>query len=121
MHFIDFDHIFSVERLLNSTDIEVNVITGQLDLIVATPGTVKWVKNLDWPKASEFAASERKPFAVDNVLEGYFKKEGKLALYWVNRSGHMVPADNPDAMDWILQQITNYLHKDPVHNIINKP
>lgn len=97
-----------VEKLLTETSIEVNIITGQLDLIVATPGTVEWVNKVQWPGTSAFAAGRRKIIGVNNVLEGYYKKQNKFALYWINRAGHMVPADNPAAMDWILKRVTKY-------------
>lgn len=97
-----------MEKLLNETSVEVNIITGQLDLIVATPGTIEWVNKVHWPGASGYAESERKFMGVNNVLEGYYKKHNKLAVFWINRAGHMVPADNPGAMDWILQRVTKY-------------
>lgn len=100
--------MFPVEKLLNETSIEVNIITGQLDLIVATPGTVDWIQKVRWPGASGFADSERKVIGVNHVLEGYYKRHNQLSLYWINRAGHMVPADNPGAMDWILQRVTKY-------------
>lgn len=98
----------TVEKLLNETAIEVNIITGQLDLIVATPGTIEWVQKVQWPGSASFVDSERKVLGVNNVLEGYYKKHNQFALYWINRAGHMVPADNPGAMDWILQRVTKY-------------
>lgn len=98
----------SVEKLLNETSIEVNIITGQLDLIVATPGTVKWVKKLKWPGAIDYKTADRKIILVDNVLEGYYKKQGNFGFYWINRSGHMVPLDNPNAMDYLLRKVTKY-------------
>lgn len=110
MYFLELTVLFRflVEKLLNETSIDVNVITGQLDLISATPGTVNWVRKLRWPGAVAFADSERKVIGVNYVLEGYYRKHGALALYWVNRAGHSVPPDNPAAMDWILQRVTKY-------------
>lgn len=98
----------SVEKLLNETKIEVNVVAGQLDLVVALPGTVNWVEHLQWPGANEFRLSERKFIGVNNILEGYYKNYEKLTLFWVNRAGHSVAVDNTDAMNWILKEITNY-------------
>lgn len=94
-----------VELLLNNTSIDVVCITGQLDLIVATPGTVLWVDRLKFSEKSEYVAFPRAGIAVEDVLEGYYKKAGKFSMYWVNRSGHMVPADNPAAMKYILDQV----------------
>ncbi|XP_060523994.1 retinoid-inducible serine carboxypeptidase-like [Cylas formicarius] len=96
-----------VERLLNETSISVNVLSGQLDLIVATPGTVKWVENLRWKNASEYLKAPRRGFSVNGIYEGYEKSYGTLTFYWVLRAGHMVPADNPKGMEYILKKVTN--------------
>lgn len=97
-----------MEHLLNETNIEVIIITGQLDLIVATPGTVEWVKKVRWSGAEAYKASSRMAFGVNGILEGYYKKHEKFSMYWINRSGHMVPFDNPPAMDYILRAVTKY-------------
>lgn len=107
MVLIDFD-LFSVETLLNQTDIEVVCITGQLDLIVATPGTINWVDRMSWKDVEGYRNASRNGIGVNGILEGYQKKYGKFSVYWVNRSGHMVPADNPDAMGYILRAVTNF-------------
>lgn len=97
-----------MELLLNETSIEVVIITGQLDLIVATPGTINWVDQLKWNGVEGYKAASRNGISVDNILEGYQKKFEKFSVYWVNRSGHMVPADNPAAMGYIMRAVTNY-------------
>ncbi|XP_060524569.1 retinoid-inducible serine carboxypeptidase-like [Cylas formicarius] len=102
-----------VERILNDTNLTVAVYNGQLDLIVATPGTLKWVDNLKWNKANEWTTNTlRKSFAVGHIIEGYEKSTENLHLYWVNRAGHSVPADNPAAMEYILRQTTNNFNVD---------
>lgn len=95
-----------VERLLNETDIEVFVFTGQLDLIVATPGTVAWVENLKWRNSSQWLEADRLLVTVDNVIEGYVKQYGNFKMYWINRAGHMVPKDNPAATAAMLKDLT---------------
>ncbi|XP_043286962.1 retinoid-inducible serine carboxypeptidase-like [Venturia canescens] len=95
-----------VEQLLNETDIHVFVITGQMDLIVATPGTIAWVERLKWKNSTEWHKAPRNPFAVDGIIEGYLKEYGNLKMYWVNRSGHMVPKDNPAATAAMLKHLT---------------
>lgn len=84
------------------------VITGQLDLIVATPGTINWVDRLHWKGLDGYKSAKRNGVGVNNILEGYQKRYDKFSVYWVNRSGHMVPADNPAAMSYILRAVTNY-------------
>lgn len=93
---------------MDETSIEVNIITGQLDLIVATPGTVEWVNKVNWTGTGDYKNAQRQVVSMDGFLEGYVKKYGKFALYWINRAGHMVPLDNPKGMDFILRNVTKY-------------
>lgn len=51
---------------------------------------MKWVNNLKWEGKEEWDATIRNGFSVDNYFEGNVKKYGNLAVYWVDRSGHMV-------------------------------
>lgn len=97
-----------VELLLNNTQIEVMVFSGQLDLIVATPGTVMWVDRLKFPEKSTYVKNARIPILHESVVEGYYKTAGRFSMYWVNRAGHMVPADNPNAMNFILRRATTF-------------
>lgn len=93
-----------IELLLNNTSVEVVVITGQLDLIVATPGNVVWVEKLKWNGRNDYLNAPRTGVGAKGILEGYQKSYGKLSVYWALRAGHMVPADNPELMDYILQK-----------------
>ncbi|CAH1115721.1 unnamed protein product [Psylliodes chrysocephalus] len=96
-----------VEKLLNETDLTVAVYNGQLDLIVSTLGTLNWVKNLHFNGKDSWDATSKVGFAIDGYYQGYVKKHGNFALYWVDRAGHMVPRDNPSAMYYILKDVTN--------------
>ncbi|XP_055707384.1 retinoid-inducible serine carboxypeptidase-like [Phlebotomus papatasi] len=98
----------AVERLLNKTDVNVAVVNGQLDLIVATPGTLRWVERLHWPGKQNFLSSERKAIVVNEIHEGYARKYSSLSFYWVLRAGHMIPKDNPGAMSHILRSVTSF-------------
>lgn len=93
-----------IELLLNNTSVDVVVITGQLDLIVATPGNVVWVEKLKWNGRNDYLNAPRTGVGAKGILEGYQKSYGKLSVYWALRAGHMVPADNPALMDYILQK-----------------
>ncbi|XP_074033480.1 retinoid-inducible serine carboxypeptidase [Leptinotarsa decemlineata] len=96
-----------VEQLLNTTDLSIAVFSGQLDLIIDTPGTLQWVENLKWNGKNIWDAAPRTGFIEDGCYEGYLKKAKKFAFYWVERAGHMVAADNPAAMYHILRDLTN--------------
>ncbi|XP_063987297.1 retinoid-inducible serine carboxypeptidase-like [Diachasmimorpha longicaudata] len=94
-----------VQQLTNETNLEVFVFTGQLDLIVATLGTLEWVERM-FEGVSGWTASPRNPVIVDNIIEGYLKEYKNFKMYWINRAGHMVPRDNPYATDAMLRHLT---------------
>lgn len=96
--------IHIIELLLNNTSLDVIVITGQLDLIVATPGNVVWLEKVQWDGRNQYLQAPRDGVGPHGMLEGYQKSFGNLYMYWALRAGHMVPADNPVIMDYILQK-----------------
>ncbi|XP_075153122.1 retinoid-inducible serine carboxypeptidase-like [Haematobia irritans] len=100
--------IHVVNELLDKTDLDVAVFSGQLDLICATPGTVNWIEKMRWSYRDEYLNAPRLGISVDRVLEGYEKSARKFTMFWINRAGHMVPADNPAGMDHILKKLTGY-------------
>lgn len=101
--------IETVEWLLNNSMVEVNVLSGQFDLIVATPGTVEWLRQVRWPGAMAFReAAMQRMVGRDGRVEGYTKSVGRLTYYAVKGAGHMVPRDNPRGMDVILRRVTRY-------------
>ncbi|XP_015125163.1 retinoid-inducible serine carboxypeptidase [Diachasma alloeum] len=94
-----------VQQLTNQTNLEVFVFTGQLDLIVATLGTVEWVERM-FKDVAGWSAPPRRPVVVNNVIEGYLKEYKNFKMYWINRAGHMVPRDNPYATASMLKHLT---------------
>lgn len=97
-----------VERLLNETDIKVGVLSGQFDLICATLGTINWIERMKWNGKDNYRRARRHGIMVNYIIEGYEKSAGNFYMFWVNYAGHMVPADNPIAMNYILKRMTNY-------------
>ncbi|KAL7300071.1 hypothetical protein TKK_0007081 [Trichogramma kaykai] len=97
----------TVQRLLDETSLKVFVYNGQLDLIVDTPGTLLWVEKMRWARYLDWKTAPRVPVVVDGVIEGYQKSSGNFAFYWINRAGHMVPADNPAGMSALLANLTH--------------
>lgn len=86
----------------------MGVFSGGLDLICATPGAVNWIADMEWNDKEAYLNTPRVAINVERVLEGYEKTAGNFSMYWVNRAGHMVPADNPQAMSHILREFTNF-------------
>uniref|UniRef100_A0A023GNA5 Carboxypeptidase n=1 Tax=Amblyomma triste TaxID=251400 RepID=A0A023GNA5_AMBTT len=96
----------TVDRLLNETDIKIAVYSGQLDLIVDALGTLQWMEQLKWPGMKEFQTATKEPMVVQGETAGYHKVFKNLALYWVLKAGHMVPADAPLAAQSMARHIT---------------
>ena len=84
------------------------MISGQLDLICATPGTVKWVNNMKWNGAKNYQESPRDAVGVNGIIEAYSRREDNFSFWTILRSGHMVPFDNPVAMSHILKEFTGF-------------
>ncbi|XP_075233194.1 retinoid-inducible serine carboxypeptidase-like [Lycorma delicatula] len=97
-----------VEKLLNETNLQVVVYNGQLDLIVDTPGTLNWVQRLQWPGGERWKRVPRIEFRTEFKQEGFVKTYNLFTFYWINRAGHMVPADNPYGALEMLKQVTQY-------------
>lgn len=51
---------------------------------------MKWVNNLKWKGKDKWDATIRRAFSVGCYFEGNVKEFGNLAVYWVDRAGHMV-------------------------------
>lgn len=81
-----------VEYLLNN-NIPVLVYNGQNDIIVETPGTMRWVEKLHYKDSDEFDRTPFKTWKVNDKVAGSYKKAGKLELKIVNNAGHMIPMD----------------------------
>ncbi|XP_036142186.1 retinoid-inducible serine carboxypeptidase isoform X2 [Monomorium pharaonis] len=100
-----------VERLLNETDLNIFVYSGQLDLIGNTPSTLVWIDKLKWENIDAWKNSNRNPIVVENIIEGYFKIQDNFRMYWVNRAGHIVLKDHPIVQEIILRDLTSNANK----------
>lgn len=98
----------TVARVLELNRYKVNVQAGQLDLVVALPGSIEWVNGMMWSGREEYLNNTRMPLVVDNVIEGYYRRSANFTMFWALRAGHMIPADNPAATSFILRELTNY-------------
>ncbi|KAH8244190.1 hypothetical protein KR026_002303 [Drosophila bipectinata] len=101
-----------IPYLLNKTSVRVNIYSGQLDTLVPTAATLNLIKDWSWTNKSEYLNAERTPIVVNGRLQGYKKVGGQFGMYWINRSGHLVPNDNPSAMQFVLKDVTGYDKND---------
>lgn len=84
------------------------VYNGQLDIIVAYPLTVNYLRNLNFTGSDDYKSAKRYQWYVDGELAGYVKQGGKLVEIMVRNAGHMVPGDQPK---WALDMITRLTHE----------
>ncbi|KAH8393640.1 hypothetical protein KR200_008471 [Drosophila serrata] len=100
--------MLTIPRLLNETSVSINIYSGQLDVLVPTSATLALIKDWTWKHKSEYVQAHRTPIVIEGRLQGYEKVGGKFGMYWINRSGHLAPGDNPTAMQYVLKAITQY-------------
>lgn len=86
-----------VDYLIQNTSLSVVVYTGQLDIIVATPGTEKWITQLGI--YSSYFNSTRQPLydPFTKLTTAFYKTVKNFSVYWILDAGHMVPLDNGNA------------------------
>ena len=96
-----------VDDILNSSDVDVIVYSGQFDIICSTAGTLRWMQRLTWPGLEDYNKATKKTILnPDNkVPEMFVKSSGHLKMYWILDAGHVVPADVPDAAMRMLNRI----------------
>ena len=96
-----------VDEVLKTSDIDVVVYSGQLDIICSTAGALRWMNKLTWEGKTKFDKAERKLLANPDTQkpEMFVKAHDTLKMYWILNSGHVVPADVPDAALRMLNRI----------------
>ncbi|XP_017116002.1 retinoid-inducible serine carboxypeptidase [Drosophila elegans] len=100
--------INAIPLLLNETSVKINIYSGQLDILVPTSATLAVIKDWAWKDKSEYLQANRTAIVIDGKLQGYEKVGGNFGMYWIIRSGHLAPADNPTAMNYVLHSVTEY-------------
>lgn len=99
-----------VEELLEHY--RVLIYNGQLDIIVAYPLTVSYLKTLDWSGTMEYQKAPRYQWMVGSDIAGYVKTAGNLTEILVRNAGHMAPSDQPK---WTLDLINRFTSNKPYH------
>lgn len=91
------------KRIAKVCDMLLNKLQS---LFLISLGTYQWVKDMHFKDKGIFFNATRYPVTVNKYIEAYYMRYNTFSLYWVLRSGHMVPADNPNAMAKILENLT---------------
>lgn len=79
---------------------------GQLDIIVAYPLTVNFLRNLQFNSAEEYSQAKRNIWYYNNDIAGYYKNAGNLTEVLIRNAGHMVPYDQPEWAFYLLETFT---------------
>lgn len=85
-------YVDRVEYLLGQ-NLPVLIYNGQNDIIVETPGTMRWVERINYANADEFRNTLFKTWKVDGEVAGSIKSAGNLEFRIINNAGHLVPMD----------------------------
>lgn len=103
-------------ELLEAGQYRVLLYSGQLDVIVPYPGTMRMAQSLKWSGAEKFHNATRTIWRVEwqdnnsTEVAGYATTSGPLTVLLVRDAGHMVPADQPI---WALDLINRFTTGKP--------
>ncbi|XP_067008046.2 venom serine carboxypeptidase-like [Anabrus simplex] len=85
---------------------QVMYYSGQLDLAVAYPMSVRMFDTLNFSSSDDYHLAPRRPWYVGEDLAGYIKTAGKFSEVLVRNAGHMVPTDQPE---WAYDLISRFV------------
>lgn len=99
-----------IEILVDSSTPTYKVLfyNGQLDIIVAYPLTINFLKTLKWSGSDAYKKAPRATWYFKNDVAGYVKNVKNFYEVLVRNAGHMVPSDQPE---WALDLITKFTHE----------
>lgn len=106
-----YDLLKSVAPIISEllSHYQILFYNGQLDIVVAYPLTVKFLRNLKFSGSQEYNTAPRTIWRVDDDIAGYVKKAGNMTEVLVRNAGHMVPHDQPK---WALDLISRFIRND---------
>jgi vitellogenic carboxypeptidase-like protein len=98
---------------------KVLIYSGQLDVIIGTALTSRFLARLQWPGQYEYLSANRSVWRVhddDKEVAGYAKSVGKFSFVVVRGAGHIVPGDQPERA---LDMIERFVEGRPYDNLPN--
>ena len=93
--------------MLDNTDIEVLVYSGDKDWICNWRGGEAWTHATKWAHKKEFNAQEYEQWNVDGKAAGEMRQYGNLHFLRVYDAGHMVPMNQPENSLAMLNRFIN--------------
>ncbi len=79
--------VYAVEYLLTQP-LKVNVVSGQLDIIVDALCTEMWINNMTWSGLPQFKAAPEQFINIAGVPQGIWRSFTNFAFYKIFRAGH---------------------------------
>jgi len=101
-----------VQDLLNN-DYRVMVYSGQVDIIITSTGSEKFINNLDWKCKDAYKVTDRGIWKMGNKIAGYAREVGNLKQVLVRNAGHILPYDQPEVA---LDMMTRFIEDRPFGN-----
>lgn len=87
--------VTSVEYLI-ANGLDVNVVSGQLDLIVDGLCTDAWINQMsNWTGLAQWQQAPNNPVSIQGVPQAFVQQYQNFRFWRILRAGHMVPNDNP--------------------------
>ncbi len=79
--------VYAVEYLLTQP-LSVNVISGQLDIIVDALCTEQWINNMTWSGLPQYKQAAEQFITIGGVPQGAYRTYQNFSFYKVFRAGH---------------------------------
>ena len=103
------DSIAQVQTLIDA-GVSVNILGGQLDLIVDNLCIVNWIKKLTWSKLKTFLAAPRNaavidPLSLTPTVNAFVQQYANVRFWQVPGAGHMLPLDQPASAEYVFRFI----------------
>ena len=78
-------------------NMRVLIYNGQDDFVVNTAGVLTYLNSLNWEGTAAWKRTRKQVWTVNGEIKGWAKVSGNLWFVLVNKAGHMVPTDQPEA------------------------
>jgi len=87
-----------------AANVRVLIYSGMYDLICEYLGGEAWISEMKWPGQTAFNQANYSDWQVNRVVTGHFKTVQGFTWLEVEKAGHMVPHDQPQAASDMLQR-----------------
>lgn len=101
--------VFKVGSILDNSDVQVLVYSGDKDWICNWRGGEAWTLSTHWKSHAEFNQQGFEMWNVDSQPAGEMRQYGNLHFLRVYEAGHMVPMDQPANA---LAMLDRFLHNN---------